>query len=97
LLVNNTLGVLSKQVEEEINGCTDNVEPVTVPINVASPSDSVSTARLKKKEVQTKTSKRQKTWLDKKRKFTKKGSKKKGQGSMVRSSRKIYLILFNCI
>jgi len=48
----------------------------------------VSTARLKKKEVQTKTSKRQKTWLDKKRKFTKKGSKKKGQGSMVCSSRK---------
>ena len=97
LLVNNTLGVLSKQVEEEINGCTDNVEPVTVPINVAPPSDLVSTARLKKKEVQTKTSKRQKTWLDKKRKFTKKGSKKKGQGSMVCSSRKIYLILFNCI
>ncbi|KAG2646065.1 hypothetical protein PVAP13_2KG484400 [Panicum virgatum] len=77
LLVNNTLGVLSKQVEEEINGCTDNVEPVTVPINVAPPSDLVSTARLKKKEVQTKTSKRRKTWLDKKRKFTKKGSKKK--------------------
>jgi hypothetical protein len=97
LLVNNTLGVLSKQVEEEINGCTDNVEPVTLPINVAPPSDLVSTARLKKKEVQTKTSKRQKTWLDKKRKFTKKGSKKKGQGSMVCSSRKIYLILFNCI
>ncbi|PVH66218.1 hypothetical protein PAHAL_1G180500 [Panicum hallii] len=82
LLVNNTLGVLSKQVEEEINGCTDNVEPVTIPINVAPPSDLVSTARLKKKEVQTKISKRQKTWLDKKRKFTKKGSKKKGQGSM---------------
>ena len=97
LLVNNTLGMLSKQVEEEINDCTDNVEPVTVPINVAPPSDLVSTARLKKKEVQTKTSKRQKTWLDKKRKFTKKGSKKKGQGSMVCSSRKIYLILFNCI
>ena len=97
LLVNNTLGMLSKQVEEEINDCTDNVEHVTVPINVAPPSDLVSTARLKKKEVQTKTSKCQKTWLDKKRKFTKKGSKKKGQGSMVCSSRKIYLILFNCI
>ena len=60
LLVNNTLGMLSKQVEEEINDCTDNVEHVTVPINVAPPSDLVSTARLKKKEVQTKTSKRKK-------------------------------------
>ncbi|PAN28737.2 hypothetical protein PAHAL_5G172900 [Panicum hallii] len=89
LLVNNTLGVLSKQVEEEINGCTDNVEPVTLPINVAPPSDLVSTARLKKKEVQTKTSKRQKTWLDKKRKFTKKGSKKKGQGSMEQENIKV--------
>ena len=61
LLVNNTLGMLSKQVEEEINGCTNNVEPITVPINVAPPSELVSTARLKKKEVETKTSKRKKT------------------------------------
>jgi hypothetical protein len=93
LLVNNTIDILSKQVEEEINGCTGNVEPVTVPMNVAPPSDLVSTTCLKKKEVQTKTSKRKKTFLDKKRKFTK-GNKKKGQGSMVCSSCKIYLILF---
>ena len=60
MLVNNTLGMLSKQVEEEINDCTDNVEPVTVPINVAPPSELVSTACLKKKEVERKTSKRKK-------------------------------------
>jgi hypothetical protein len=57
LLVNNILDILSKQVEEEINGCTDNVEPITVPMNVAPPSDLVSTTCLKKKVVQTKTSK----------------------------------------
>jgi hypothetical protein len=65
--------MLSKQVEEEINGCTDNVEPATIPMNVAPPSDLVSTTRLKKKEVQTKTLKLKKTFLDEKCKFTKKG------------------------
>jgi zinc finger SWIM domain-containing protein 3 len=87
LLVNKTLSVLSKQVEEHINGSTDNLEPSTVPMNVAPPpSDSVNTARLKKKDVQTKSSKRKKSFLDKKRKFRKKDSKKKENGSMVCNS-----------
>ena len=83
LLVNNALDILSKQVEEEINGCTNNVEAVTVPMNLTPSSDLLSTARLKKKDVQTKISKRKRTWLDKKRKFAKKGSKKNDKGSMV--------------
>jgi len=75
LLVNNTLDSLSKQVDEELNASTGTMDPVTVPTNVTSPSE-VITARLKKKEVQTKTSKRKKSWLDKMHKGTKKGSKK---------------------
>ena len=59
LLVNNTLDSLSKQVDEELNACTGTMDPVTVPTNVTPPSE-VITARLKKKEVQTKTSKRKK-------------------------------------
>ena len=61
LLVNNALDILSKQVEEEINGCTNNVEAVTIPMNITPSSDLLSTARLKKKDVQTKTSKRKRT------------------------------------
>jgi hypothetical protein len=41
------------------------------------------TASLNKKEVETKTSKRRRTWLDKRRKFAKKGDKKKENGSKV--------------
>jgi hypothetical protein len=66
LLVHNTLDILSKQVEEEIIGCTNHVEAVTVPMNIAPSSDLVSAARMNPKEVQTKTSKRKRTWLDKK-------------------------------
>ena len=82
LLVNNTLDSLSKQVDEELNASTGTMDPVTVPTNVTPPSE-VITARLKKKEVQTKTSKRKKSWLDKMHKGTKKGSKKKGKTSVV--------------
>ena len=35
LLANNTLDMLSKQVEEKINGFTSAVDPVIVPTNVA--------------------------------------------------------------
>jgi hypothetical protein len=47
------------------------------------PNDLVSTTRLKKKRGANKNIEAQKTSLDKKRKFTKKRSKKKRQGSMV--------------
>ena len=37
LLVDNALDMLSKQVEEEINGFSSAVDPVIVPINIAPP------------------------------------------------------------
>ncbi|RCV08926.1 hypothetical protein SETIT_1G365700v2 [Setaria italica] len=89
LLVNNTLDILSKQAEEEIDGCTSTMDPVIVPTNFTPPSELVITARLKKKEVQTNTSKRKKTWLDKKRKGKKKGSKTKGKGPVEQGTAKV--------
>jgi hypothetical protein len=78
LLVNNTIAILSKQVEEEINGCTSTVDTPIAPTDVNLIADLVSTARLKKKEVETKTAKRRRTWLDKNHKGTK-GHKKRNR------------------
>ena len=69
--------MLSKQVEEEMNGVTGPVDPITAPTNVTPPIELLSIARLKKKEVETKTWKHKRTWLDKRRKFAKKGENKK--------------------
>ena len=77
LLVDNTIDMLSKQVEEEMNGVTSPMDPITTPTNVTPPIELLSTARLKKKEVETKTSKCKRTWLDKRCKFAKKGGNKK--------------------
>jgi hypothetical protein len=88
LLVNNTLDKLSKQVGEELNGCTSSTDPIIVPTDVTPHIDLVSTAQLKKKDVETKTSKRKRTWLDKKRKVGKKGSKRKEEGSKVCTNKK---------
>ena len=88
LLVNNTLDMLSKQVEEEMNGVTSPMDPIIAPTNVTLPNELLSTASLKKKEVETKTSKRKRTWLDKKRKFTKKGGNKKEKSSKVCDKKK---------
>ena len=99
MLVDNTIDMLSKQVEEEMNGVTGPVDPITAPTNVTPPIELLSTARLKKKEVETKTSKRKRTWLDKRHKFAKKGGnkkentskscdKKKGQSSKACSKKK---------
>jgi zinc finger SWIM domain-containing protein 3 len=43
-LVNRTIGMLSKQVEEQINGSTNNLEPATISMNVAPPSALVGAA-----------------------------------------------------
>jgi hypothetical protein len=75
--------MVSKQVEEEIMGFPSVVNPINVPTNDSPPIDLLSTTSLKKKEVKTKTSKRRRTWLDKRRKFSKKGDKKKENGSKV--------------
>jgi hypothetical protein len=69
--------MVSKQVEEETAGFPSVVNPINVPSNDSLPTDLLSTAGLKKKEVETKTSKRRRTWLDKRCKFAKKGDKKK--------------------
>jgi hypothetical protein len=97
LIVHDTLDILSKKIKEEINGCTTpTVDQVTVPTNVTPVSNLVSTARLKKKDVETKTSKRKRTWLDKKCKFTKKGTKKKEKGSMVCTTTKYITFSVDC-
>lgn len=73
LLVDNALDCLSNQLKEKINASTSilsdsyNVQPT-----VQQDEDMLSAARLKKKEIQPKNSKRQRSWLDKTRKFKKK-------------------------
>ena len=69
--------MVSKQVEEELTGFPSAMDPTNVPTNDSPPIDLLSTASLKKKEVETKTSKRKRNWLDKRRKVAKKGGKKK--------------------
>jgi hypothetical protein len=49
LLVNNTLDMLSKQVEEEMNGVTSPMDPITVSTNVTPLIELLSAASLKKK------------------------------------------------
>jgi len=75
MLVDNTLDTLCKQIEEMIIACPSTfVSPSVVPTTATPPDDVLSNARLKKKEVETKTSKRRKTWIDK----LHKGRKKRG-------------------
>jgi hypothetical protein len=97
LIVHDTLDSLSKKIEE-VNGCTTpTVDRVTVLTDVTPVSNLVSTTRLKKKDVETKTSKRKRTWLDKKRKFTKKGTKKNEKGSIVCTTTKYITFSIDCI
>ena len=58
MLVDNTLDTLCKQIEEMIIACPSTyVSPSVVPTTATPPDDVLSNARLKKKEVKTKTSK----------------------------------------
>jgi len=50
--------MLSKQVEEEIMGFPSAMAPINVSTNDSPPIDLLSTAILKKKDVETKTSRR---------------------------------------
>jgi hypothetical protein len=75
--------MLSKQIEEEMNGITSPMDPIITPTNVTLPNELLSTATLKKKEVETKTSKRNKNWFEKKRKCAKKGVKNKENNTKV--------------
>jgi zinc finger SWIM domain-containing protein 3 len=77
MLVDSTLDILCKQIEEMIITCpSTSVSPSAVPTDATPSNDVLSNARLKKKEVETKTSKRKRNWLDKKRKFRKKRENK---------------------
>ncbi|WVZ78630.1 hypothetical protein U9M48_026311 [Paspalum notatum var. saurae] len=81
LLVNSTIDILSKQIEEQINGFSSTMNSVTVSLNVT-PSSEVSIAQLKKKKVETKTSKRKRSWVEKMHKGSKKGHKKNDKQSV---------------
>jgi chromatin remodeling complex protein RSC6 len=73
MLVDNTLDILGKQIEDKINACTSTPRfPGTSVTDASPPNELLSNARLKKKEVETKTSKRRRSWLDKKHKIRKK-------------------------
>jgi hypothetical protein len=75
--------MLSEQLEKEIMGFPTAMAPINVSTNDSPPIDLLSTANLKKKDVETKTSRRRRTWLDKRRKIAKKGGEKKENGSKV--------------
>ena len=64
--------MVSKQVEEEIMSLPSAVNPTNVPTNDSPPIDLLSIASLKKKHVETKTSKRKKAWFEKIRRVAKK-------------------------
>jgi len=77
MLVDSTLDILGQQIEDKINAYTSTHEYLpTVSTDVSPPNEILSSACLKKKEVQTKSSKRKRTWLDKKHKAKKKRQNK---------------------
>jgi hypothetical protein len=78
LLVNNTLDILSKQIEEHLSGCASTSDQSATHKEVMPPNNLLSNARLKKKEVHVRSLKRKRNWLDKKRDTTQKRQSKKG-------------------
>ena len=79
LLVDNALDCLGKQIEEQITVARlkENSDRILSESNSVQPNeqrdeDLLSAARLKKKEVQPKSSKRHRSWLEKTHKFKKK-------------------------
>jgi zinc finger SWIM domain-containing protein 3 len=79
-LLDNGLDCLGTQLEDKLNACTEvvNENPFSGQENVnpnVQERDAISVAQLKKKEVQSKKSKRQRTWLDKLRKVKRKPTK----------------------
>jgi hypothetical protein len=66
LLVDNTLDILAKQVEDKMVSCTAaSGDQCPARVDVQAPNASLTNARLKKKNVHTKASRRKRTWLDK--------------------------------
>ncbi|XP_052138422.1 protein FAR1-RELATED SEQUENCE 5-like [Oryza glaberrima] len=77
LLVDNTLNILAKQVENKMAASLDTTsgDPCTTTVDIQPSNVSLTNARLKKKEVHSRASKRTRTWFDKKRRVRR---KKKG-------------------
>jgi hypothetical protein len=63
LLVNNTLDILSKQIEEHLSGYASTSDQSATHKEVMPPNNLLSNARLKKKEVRVRSSKRKRNWL----------------------------------
>ena len=77
LLVDNALDCLGKHIEVTVARLKENSDRILSESNSVQPNeqrdeDLLSAARLKKKEVQPKSSKRHRSWLEKTRKFKKK-------------------------
>ena len=96
LLVDNALDCLGKQIEEQITVARlkENSDRILSESNSVQPNeqrdeDLLNAARLKKKEVQPKSSKRYRSWLDKTRKF-----KKKCQTNLLYVYEKLCCIFF---
>ena len=101
MLVDSTLDTLGKQIEDKINAYTGTFEdPTTVPTNATSPNELLINARLKKKDVQTKSSKRQRNWLDKKPKSGKKRKNKatsQGKKQWYDMKNNSILVYYSCL
>jgi hypothetical protein len=80
LLIDNKLGILIKEVLDQFNASrSTSTGPYAAPVDVQVPNDGLlRNARLKKKNVQTRTSLRPRTWLDKKQKGRSRAQKNKG-------------------
>ena len=77
VLVDSTLDMLGKQIEEKISACTSTSGyPCTIPTNASPPNDLLANARLKKKDIETKSAKRKRNWLEMKHKARKKRENK---------------------
>ena len=77
VLVDSTLDMLGKQIEEKISACkSTSGYPCTIPTNASPPNDLLANARLKKKDIETKSAKRKRNWLEMKHKARKKRENK---------------------
>jgi hypothetical protein len=76
--MDNAIDLLSQQLEDKISLCPSisNAGESAAHVNVAAQNDTLSNAQLKKKEVRTRSSKRQKLGWEEKYKGRKKGQRK---------------------
>jgi hypothetical protein len=96
LLIDNKLGILIKEVLDQFNASrSTSTGPYAAPVDVQVPNDGLlRNARLKKKNVQTRTSLRPRTWLDKKQKGRSRAQKKQRYIVIFYS---IFLAYFSCV